>query len=242
MCTVTIVPDDGRWPGQPRVRVVCNRDERRSRPRAEAAQIRDIGGVQAVYPVDPPSKGTWIAGNESGLIFSLLNRSVTDASANVKALPSRGGIIVGLLDAESIEEIADRSDRIASVGYAPFRLVVVGPAVLELIWDGVTMVDVWHDLSGPMLFTSSSLGDERVHEPRLRLFESMIGQGNWDQRWQDAFHQHLWPGQEEISVMMERADARTVSTTVVERFESAIDLFEGSSRGIHLPLKQWVRS
>jgi hypothetical protein len=33
---------------------------------------------------------------------------------------------------------------------------------------------------------------------------------------QDAFHHHQWPGRGELSVLMSRADARTVSITTVE--------------------------
>jgi hypothetical protein len=231
-----------RWPGQPSVRVVCNRDERRSRPQAEPARIHDIGGVRAVYPVDPPSRGTWIAANEHGLVFSLLNRNVGPATASQLASSSRGGIILRLLKYDSIEEIADHADRLADAGYAPFRLVVVGSFVWELTWDGEMLAKSWHELSQPLLITSSGLGDERVEGPRRRLFEAMMRQGDRGRGWQDDFHQHQWPGREEISVRMERADARTVSITAVERLETEIVLRDDAAGQIHLPLKQLVRS
>ncbi len=242
MCTVTILPGDAPALDQPSVRIVCNRDESRSRPLAEPARIHVISGVQAVYPVDPPSKGTWIAGNERGFVFSVLNRNVRAMSAIDPTLPSRGGIIPRLLDAHSIEEIVDRSDRLVGEGYAPFRLIVVESRVLELIWSGITLVEVWHDLSQPLLFTSSGLGDDLVEGPRRRLFDAMMKPGGCRHRQQDAFHQHQWPGQEEISVRMERADARTVSTTVVERYEREVVMREGAANPLHLPMKTWVMS
>jgi hypothetical protein len=68
----------------------------------------------------------------------------------------------------------------------------------------------------PFMLTSSGLGDELVAPPRRELFDRMITFGEQTPEAQDAFHRHAWPDRGYLSVRMRRADARTVSYTVVE--------------------------
>jgi hypothetical protein len=67
------------------------------------------------------------------------------------------------------------------------------------------------------LFTSSGLGDALVEGPRRRLFERLVlgAEDSWLDG-QSRFHRHRWPGQPELSVWMERPDARTVSRSVID--------------------------
>jgi len=48
------------------------------------------------------------------------------------------------------------------------------------------------------------------------LFDSMITDSEESAATQDRFHAHSWPDRPELSVLMSRADARTVSITAVE--------------------------
>ncbi len=68
---------------------------------------------------------------------------------------------------------------------------------------------------GPLCFVSSGLGDARV-AARLDLFEEMVAGPGPTAALQDAFHRHEWPERPEISVMMRRTEARTVSVTTLE--------------------------
>jgi hypothetical protein len=113
--------------------------------------------------------------------------------------------------------------------FAPFRLVGVEPVndagaahpfrVREARWDLSTLSHETPEL-GAACFVSSALGDPLV-KPRLALFEAMV-RGPFDAPGpaqalaQDRFHRHVWPGRSEISVLMSRPDARTVSITSVE--------------------------
>ena len=72
----------------------------------------------------------------------------------------------------------------------------------------------------PACFVSSGLGDRRV-APRLGLFNALVrpvvtGEIAAVREAQDAFHRHTWKSRRNISVMMTRKDARTVSVTTVE--------------------------
>jgi hypothetical protein len=68
----------------------------------------------------------------------------------------------------------------------------------------------------PVCWASSGLGDSVVAD-RLPLFASMV-EGTPTAAAQDAYHRHAWAGRGAASVWMSRADARTVSVTVVESF------------------------
>mgnify|MGYP005845548371 CR=1 FL=1 len=73
----------------------------------------------------------------------------------------------------------------------------------------------WSDGAVPGVWVSSGLGDDRV-APRVDLFEEGIAGDGFGAAAQDRFHRHRWADRPEISVLMERADARTVSITTVE--------------------------
>jgi hypothetical protein len=100
-----------------------------------------------------------------------------------------------------------------------FRLVVIHRfTVVDATGDGVRIgIRRRTTLAAPLLYTSSSLGDAIVEAPRRQLFRRMVleRRGGW-LRGQARFHRHQWPARREISVRMERADALTVSRTVVD--------------------------
>jgi len=79
VCTVSIVPVvDG-------CRVMCNRDERRTRAVAQPPRTWPTEVSWATYPQDPVSGGTWIGVNDDGLVVALLNRMV--GSAKLRTAP-----------------------------------------------------------------------------------------------------------------------------------------------------------
>jgi hypothetical protein len=84
------------------MRMVCNRDESRSRPAALPPQVREFGKQRAILPIDPVSGGTWIAASSAGLAMTLLNSYPAPAGplapgATEELLESRGTIIPYLL-------------------------------------------------------------------------------------------------------------------------------------------------
>jgi hypothetical protein len=225
MCTVTIVPSDGAT-GTP-ARMACNRDEQRTRVPALAPMIRRYGDRHALLPIDPPSDGTWVAVNDAGLAFTLLNVNLPleEQRRSVGNRLPRGGIIQRILHCGSLAEAVDQAERIAPGAFAPFRLVITdGSTVVEGRSDGVRLTLRRQSLERPAFFTSSGLGDHLVEGPRRFLFESFFsGDGNHFAS-QAEFHQHNWPDRRELSVCMSRADARTVSHTVIDLGLDAVAL------------------
>jgi hypothetical protein len=212
MCTVTVVPHEGG------VRLLCNRDEQRTRPAAIPPQIHPVGGRQALFPIDPQGGGTWIGVNDAGLVAALLNRQ---PAAPEPGAPkhSRGLIVRELLQFGSLPEVAAALDALVPRAFAPFQIVIWHDGQLAIAdSDSAASLRLSHrPLDAPLLFTSSSLGDALVAGPRQRLFERMVDRSR--DGWlagQARFHDHQWPRRPEISVRMERPDAMTVSRTTVD--------------------------
>lgn len=225
MCTVTIVPlsaAEGATEAPPggRVRMACNRDELRTRPHARPPEIRTYGSRRVLMPVDPVSGGTWIAVNDAGLAAALLNANPEpgDSKRPIEGRASRGAILPQLMRCATRSEAAQRMLSIDAAWYAPFRLVLVADhSVLEFRGDGESL---WQGeatrIDGPVLFTSSGLGDSLVEGPRMALFSQHFRAARDLGAAQDEFHRHAWPDRRPLSVCMERDDARTVSYCVVE--------------------------
>jgi hypothetical protein len=164
-------------------------------------------------PRDPESGGTWIAVTEGLLAFAVLNLNVGDGSPATYGERSRGELIPEVLTCRTGDEVVRVLEGDARA-FRPFRLIVVhGDDVLEL--RAKTAPRRCH-LTRPLMFTSSGLGDHLVETPRRALFEWMMRRRGDPVANQDRFHRHRWQSRPHLSVEMERADALTVSRTVVE--------------------------
>ena len=229
MCTVTALPRSllsGGIAATPLLlRVVHNRDEQLTRPAGLPPTEWAVGSRRALMPIDPQSGGTWIAANDAGVIFAILNANPAVSSATRASVPqdrrqqpmSRGTIIPALVESATVSEALARAQCLPANSFAPFRL---------LLFDRFQLVECWpHDhrirhrrsfLSAPIMRTSSRLGDAVVAGPRRALFRRFLNHPDHAPVAQDRFHQHRWIGREAVSVNMRRSDARTVSRTVVE--------------------------
>ena len=215
MCTVTLVPHETG------VRMVCNRDERRTRDASAPPRRHRLGSREAIYPRDPVGGGTWIGVNDAGLVVALLNvyDGRPDAPGPVRAAArSRGIIVSSLLGCVTLAEAVAAVAAIDARRFAPFRLVILQDRTVALAAPVDNAIGVaTMDLHEPMLVTSSALGDARVAGPRRRLFDRLVVHGRHG--WLDGqarFHRHQWPHRPDLSVRMERADALTVSRTTVD--------------------------
>lgn len=238
MCTVTVVPHDQG------VRLLCNRDEQRTRLPGLPPRVRDLSGRQALFPVDPQRGGTWVGVNDAGLIVALLNLRPTVSTRSAPKL-SRGLIVLELLRCTSPSQAIETATRLDAGLVEPFRAVIVqaGSVAVATSFGTGTIHCTQRLLDAPLLFTSSSLGDTVVLPARYRLFEQMILQSG-AQGWLDGqarFHDHQWTRRPEISVRMERQDALTVSRTQIDvtnhtrqlRYEAPLNA--GPSHEVH----QW---
>lgn len=221
MCTVSIIPlaDHAATGG---CRIVCNRDEQRSRPAALPPQRRRFGNHEAILPIDPESDGTWVAATDGGLVLTLLNVNDPDAprEPDGASRTSRGRVIPSLLGVSSVDETFRAALAIDASMYDPFRLLIVSPGgCIEVVSDG-RRVRCGRAMLGdsPAVFSSSGLGDGMVVAPRRALFDELCDRAPTLDAAQEAFHKHRWSNRTHLSVMMSRADARTVSRTAIDLF------------------------
>jgi len=206
------------------LRLACNRDELRSRARALPPTLVELDGLRVLMPVDPVSRGTWIACNEAGLAIALLNVNPPDLPA-IQSPRSRGDIVPRLARFHSLEQAAEAALAIDARAYAPFRLVCASRGLaLEIVPSTGSVQRL--SLNTPLMFTSSGLGDHQVETPRRELFARTVVAGSSPELAirQDQFHAHRWRDRPHLSVCMTRADACTVSRTVIEIREDRLTM------------------
>ncbi|MCG3138163.1 MAG: hypothetical protein HJJLKODD_02023 [Phycisphaerae bacterium] len=231
MCTVTIIPPIGA--ADPLVvpngllgggwRLMSNRDEQRSRPAGLPPDIRQYHQTAAAMPIDPVGGGTWIAVNQNGMVLTLLNSNPISAyTPQARQLRwnrrSRGTIIPQLIHLSNMAEAVAAADSLSVADYPPFRLLITdGAELCEIVSDGADRRLQRRAINEqPQFFTSSGLGDALVDGPRRELFTRYFAEaGDWLAK-QEQFHRHHWPERPELSVCMRRADACTVSCTVID--------------------------
>jgi hypothetical protein len=213
VCTVSVVPHDVGC------RIVCNRDERRSRSTASPPTIYSVGRQRAVFPVDASSGGTWIAANDAGLVLALLNRSAGAVSQGDVAFRSRGHIVPALTRHSTLTSAIDAALALPPLEFQPFQIIGVQGSEFAILTSNRRRITIVADsLHEPILCTSSSLGDTVVEGPRGALFQRLV-RATPQERWrhgQYRFHRHWWTAKPELSVLMSRPDARTVSRTTVD--------------------------
>lgn len=213
MCTVTVVPHAAG------VRLMSNRDEQRTRPRALPPTIHTVERQLASFPVDPLGGGTWVGVNGTGTVVALLNRNLEPCAHRQPPPRSRGLIARQLLACSSAQQAMTAAAALDARLFAPFTVVVINQSTVGVATsDGASAVECdVRALDHPLLFTSSSLGDAAVVGPRRRLFERLVLSASSDRlHGQARFHRHRWQRRPDISVRMERDDARTVSQTTVD--------------------------
>ena len=210
MCTLSIIVTA---PGE--FTVGFNRDEKPRRdegaPAARGARRRYLA------PVDLASGGTWIAVNDAGIAFAILNRSeprVGDAAAGL----SRGRIVPSVAECGDFAEIERELRAIAPAVARGFVLVATdGRSVLEGVGTGGRVEVAVRPLQRPYMRASSGLGDHLVQPPRAELFEARVAAAASSAlaEAQREFHRHRWSDRRHLSVLMDRGEARTVSQTFV---------------------------
>jgi hypothetical protein len=231
MCTVSIVPHDEGF------RLVCNRDEALTRLPAIPPMLHSTRDSAAIYPVDPQGGGTWIGVNHHGVAVALLNRQHagvgdTHRPSAASRWRSRGEIPVAVLAADSLGDARGRLAQLDPASYPPFLALVVSfDRLLCVRGDSARVTAEEQPLAKPLVFTSSSLGDARVEDARVPLFQSLVVNSRRPWEGQRLFHDHQWRGRPDVSVRMRRPDACTVSRTRVDVRGSRVSLdYEPLSR------------
>ena len=207
MCTLTFIPNDGGY------LVGMNRDEKLTRGPANPPAINKSGVRQALYPKDVEG-GTWIAANDSGITFALLNWN--DARCLHPRIGTRGGVIPVLITSTSSQNANVTLERLELGGILPFRLVGIFPAekrILEWRWNQKSLehVDwIWQQQQ----WCSSSLSDAQAAGRRGLSYaraqnEPDAGSVEWLRRLHASHDDEDRP----LSTCVHRTDVKTLSYT-----------------------------
>ena len=219
MCTVSIVEHAGR------LRMISNRDERLDRAIAREPRVVALGRRLAAMPHDPTAGGSWIGVNDCGLVAGVLNRYPMVRRDAGSQWTTRGSLVPMALACASIDDVLMSLRAMDASQFQPFRLVLAqGNELALIVGDSRELACATSTLGEPYMFTASSLGDFFVDGPRRRLFDWLVGDPAAPLRGQALFHRHQWVDKREISVVMERGDAATVSRTTVEVSSNDITL------------------
>jgi len=161
MCTVSWLHQTDGY------HLLCNRDEKRTRGVAVGPRAAERDGVRYLAPTDFDQRGTWLAVNEYGLSFCLLNGP---PPAHPPA-HSRGHLIPQLIHARDLDHAAGLLRSTALAAYAPHTLLILQPQRTALIvtWDG-RRIAFLPDGEPHKPLTSSSVDPDRARRSRCREF------------------------------------------------------------------------
>jgi hypothetical protein len=211
MCTVTFIPRHRQG-----YSLGMNRDEQLSRVHASPPKIHTIRGRAVLFPFEPGG-GTWIALNEMGACFALINwYSIT---ARVKGSPvSRGQVVRSVSFAISLNDVESSLHRLPLDQINPFRLIGIFPGsgrIAEWRWDLRELLRQDHGWRSQQ-WVSSGFDESTAQNVRGRTFleaqrQRSIGSLNWLRRLHVSHAPECGP----FSTCMHRADAATVSYTEV---------------------------
>ncbi|MBP3191192.1 NRDE family protein [Natronogracilivirga saccharolytica] len=174
MCTITFLPT-----GAGSYLLASNRDEQKSRPSSTEPLQHNVSGIQCVWPVDRQAGGTWIAANETGAAFALMNDYQSRQHASGSDTSSRGVIIPEIADCSSPDQVAERfadSDPLKHLSFQPFRLLMADSRNGVTMWhfDGQALQRS-HQGYGAGIWVSAGKEESKIRNGRRQLFEDFLG-------------------------------------------------------------------
>jgi hypothetical protein len=210
MCTITFIARQRGYA------LGMNRDEKLTRPAGLPPKHKLRNGHAIIAPSEPGG-GTWIAVNDCGATFALLNwYSVSPRVGGTVA--SRGEVVNSVCPA-CRPETADAGVRALRLHLInPFRLIGVFPAtqgIVEWRWNGQQLLRKHHRWKTQQ-WISSGFDEPTAQRLRGRAFQQALQQrsaGRVD--WLRRLHRSHAPQRGPFSTCMHRADAATVSYTEI---------------------------
>jgi Transport and Golgi organisation 2 len=210
MCTVSFLERKNGYA------LAMNRDEKVTRAIGLPPSKKHINGRTVLSPSEPGG-GTWIALNNSGVTFALINWY--SVRAQVKSRPVSRGQVVNTVSTSSTPEFAAAAlAQLPLKKINPFRLIGFFPATHEIAewrWDLRRLVrqnSPWK----MQQWISSGFDEPAAQRVRGRVFRQALKQktaGSLD--WLRRLHRSHQPQTGPFSTCMHRADATTVSYTEV---------------------------
>src|SRR5271170_7265702 len=130
MCTVSFLERKNGYA------LAMNRDEKRTRAIGLPPSKQNINGRTVLSPSEPGG-GTWIALNDSGVTFALINWYSIAARATADSV-SRGEVVRAVSGLDSFDSASMILEKLPLKKINPFRLIGIHPATNQIVewrWD-----------------------------------------------------------------------------------------------------------
>jgi hypothetical protein len=224
MCTVSFIARKASYA------LAMNRDEQVTRVAGRPPSTKTTGGRTVLAPSEPGG-GTWIALNDGGATLALINwYSIT---ARVKGETVSRGQVVNVTSAATAPNDAE----VALAGLPlkrinPFRLIGIFPANHEIVewrWDLKKLAKrncPWK----AQQWISSGFDEPTAQRIRSQTFRQALQQKSAGRlSWLQRLHRSHAPACGPFSTCMHRADAATVSCTVVAVYAKKVGMIHNSA-------------
>lgn len=239
MCTVTLHRNSRH------TIITMNRDESRGRSEAPPCRTTSKHGIEALFPLDTVSGGTWLGVNACGVGGCLLNRyGDTHLNDNSEVI-SRGTIIPALLQCTNLQHAFKLADQLPLHRFRNFDLLLFDENTALQCTNENGVGSVQRRTGEWLMLTSSSWNKAAVLDYRQRGFDEFIRTRFSDAETAESILRefHLQDaGDGRYSVLMRRAESHTKSVsqilldhkTVTLRYldEIALDTFAGEPHEI----------
>ncbi|MDR3456279.1 MAG: NRDE family protein [Verrucomicrobiae bacterium] len=210
MCTVSFLVRKNGYA------LAMNRDEKLSRIPGLPPSKKIIHGRTVVSPSEPGG-GSWVALNDSGVAFALINWYSICTQASNKTV-SRGVVVNTISTAVTPKLAAVALARLPLKQVNPFRLIGFFPATHEIIgwhWDLKKLVRKNHPWQTQQ-WISSGFDEPAAQRIRRETFRHALKQKSAGSLgWLRRLHRSHTPAAGPFSICMHRADAATVSYTEI---------------------------
>lgn len=210
MCTLTFIPKPGGY------LIGMNRDESRLRPAALLPSIQEAHGVEAVYPREVTTGGTWIGANAAGAVMAVLNQNRGPEAGD--KLRSRGNLIPEVIHNGSMREMVRKIEKMDLSGMLPFLATAIFPhekVIVQWRWDGALLK------SRPWTWRSHHWFSSGISDSLATQVRGAFCEAAWQRReagsaeWLRRIHAAHTPVRGSFSVCVHRPEAATVSYTEI---------------------------
>jgi hypothetical protein len=210
MCTVTFSPRRRGYA------LAMNRDEKLTRVAGLPPAEKIIQGCAVLAPSEPGG-GTWLALNDSGVTFALINWYAVTARVRARSA-SRGQVVNTVSTARTPELAASKLAELPLKRINPFRLIGIFPAangIVEWRWNLKRLVCQKRPWKIQQ-WISSGFDEPAAQHVRHRIFRNALTQKSARSLdWLRRLHRSHSPHPGPFSICMHRADAATVSFSEV---------------------------
>lgn len=222
MCTVSYLP-------QPNDNFILtsSRDVSIQRLPATFPKTIDTENGKILFPKDGQAGGTWIGTSEIGRTVVLLNGGFENHVFSPPYARSRGAIVRELLE---VKDAWTYLQKVVLTNIEPFTILLIDWTnafeLWEFVWDGERKYFKQLDKHQPLIYSSSTLYDDKMQAKRVQWFERWLYQyPYYEQSDILNFHETAGEGDWNESIFLKRGKMQTVSIASIQKRDNLATIF-----------------